>query len=196
MFPLPNGLYGFFLADASGRRVTQSVLSPNTVADPSQQDWVTRNAASCFSCHNGGLIAFNDEMREHWSPEPPAGLAIEQASVLDAYPEPAVLERIRSSEDGDYAQYLQRAGVDPQSPDAVSRLSIDFRYGELMLGRAAAELFAMPAALRLRLAELPEVFGALQADYGSITRPDFVAAYREALCAVHRSSQNQPVDCP
>jgi hypothetical protein len=63
IFSLPNGLRGYALMDGAGQRVPVSSLPMSVISDPSQQDGVMRNAASCFDCHTGGLIPFRDEVR-------------------------------------------------------------------------------------------------------------------------------------
>jgi hypothetical protein len=182
MFTLPNGLHGFFIADASGRRVSESPLSPETIVDPAQRDWVMRNAASCFSCHVAGTIDFKDELRSQWEDAP---VDPQRQAVLDLYAVPDVLGQYRIDDNEAYAQAAEAAGVPRAIPDPVSRVYLDFRYGTVLTAQAAAELLVTPAQLRARMNELPELLQGL--DVSGVQRADFSAVYLEALCVLHQT---------
>jgi mono/diheme cytochrome c family protein len=55
IFSLPNGLQGYMIVDAAGRKL--SAASLKVVRDPYRRDGVVTNGLSCFGCHGGaGLL--------------------------------------------------------------------------------------------------------------------------------------------
>ncbi|MGL5096516.1 MAG: hypothetical protein ACRDD1_13060, partial [Planctomycetia bacterium] len=60
IWSLPNGLQGYYLANAAGAQAAE--VPPNLAVDgaTSAQDKRVRNAASCVTCHPTGLNAFDD----------------------------------------------------------------------------------------------------------------------------------------
>lgn len=49
IFTMPNGLQGYMLVNADGRRIDEAPL--NVVRDPRRRDGVVRTGISCFGCH-------------------------------------------------------------------------------------------------------------------------------------------------
>jgi hypothetical protein len=205
MFSLPNGLFGFFLADAEGQRVTQSPLSPLTIVDPMQQDSVTRNAISCFSCHNGGLINFTDVMRSHWDPMPSGADPAEQQAIFSEYPDTQVLDQLRSDANERYARVIQDVLRDTEpldtrnrplgAKDSVSLIARDFQIEGLDLELAAAALLVAPDVLLARLPELPALNG-LASPGATISRQEFTGIYHDAMCVLHAADQTRINGCP
>lgn len=195
IFALPNGLNGYFIADESGRRVADSPLSPATLTDPAQPDGLMRNAASCFSCHNSGMIAFTDQVHGLWDSLQVPSAQADPSAVLAAYPDEWVLRRLMNADNEGLAQALERAGVSRQTPDPISRVFLETQapVGPL---RAAGQLLVTPALLRERLSSLPESIQSLSVDAGRVARREFVAAYRDALCVLQQASANRPGGCP
>src|SRR5262249_18441829 len=58
IFNLPNGLQGYMLTDADGRRIDRGPL--NVVSDPKQRDKAVVTGISCMSCHVRGIIPKDD----------------------------------------------------------------------------------------------------------------------------------------
>jgi hypothetical protein len=52
-------LQGYFVRDASGRRITESKI----LQDPPQPGMVMRSALSCFGCHQDGVTISEDSVR-------------------------------------------------------------------------------------------------------------------------------------
>jgi hypothetical protein len=63
IFQLPNGLSGYILTDANGRRIDKAPTQ--IVADPTRPDVAVANGLSCFRCHHSGMIPFRDMIRDH-----------------------------------------------------------------------------------------------------------------------------------
>jgi len=190
IFSLPNGLRGYFVADATGRRTAVSPLPTSVISDPSQPDGVMRNAASCFNCHNGGLIPFRDEVRERSASLPPD----QQASALALFPEPGVLESLANGDDDRYFRALAAADVSAQMEDPISRVHRGF-WDELGPQQAAGELFVEPRVLAGEASRLGGALPALAAPSTRIPRTEFATYYVEALCRLHRASENRPAGC-
>jgi hypothetical protein len=194
IFSLPNGLQGYFIADAGGQRVTRSPLSNVALANPAQPDGVLRSPSSCFGCHNGGLIPFRDEVRPRLLAPGGAPLTPEQTqAALDAYPESVVLERLMARD----TEYYEAVTVNAQIPlnveDPVSRVFLGF-WDDLGARQAAGELFVEPDVLQRELERLPGVLAPLRAG-GTVERPVLAGAYLEAMCRLHGSSTNRPAAC-
>lgn len=190
IFSLPNGLRGYALTNVAGRRVPVSSLPLTVITDPSERDGVMRNAASCFSCHNGGLIPFDDQVRER-IPELSPEL---MDPVLTLFPEPIVLDQLIRVDDERYFGALGAAGVPAGIEDPISRVYRGF-WEEIGLRQAAGELFVEPGVLRDEVSRLPDAFAPLGAPSARVTRAAFSGAYREALCRLHAASENRPSGC-
>ena len=52
VFNLPNGLQGYYLANASGFRLDEAPI--NIVSNPAASDPTVRNGLSCMGCPHGG----------------------------------------------------------------------------------------------------------------------------------------------
>src|SRR5205823_1082367 len=63
IFSLPNGLQGYMLADAKGRRLDKGPTS--IVSDPKRPDRAVENGLSCMGCHARGTIDKADQLRDH-----------------------------------------------------------------------------------------------------------------------------------
>ncbi len=61
IFNLPNGLQGYYLANASGFRLDEAPI--NIVSNPAASDPTVRNGISCIGCHTEGMKTFEDEVR-------------------------------------------------------------------------------------------------------------------------------------
>jgi hypothetical protein len=63
IFQLPNGLSGYVLTDANGRRINKAPTE--IVADPSRPDVAVTNGLSSFRCHHSGMIPYRDMIADH-----------------------------------------------------------------------------------------------------------------------------------
>ena len=71
IFNLPNGLQGYYLANASGFRLDDAPI--NIVSNPAASDPTVRNGLSCIGCHTEGMKTFEDQVRSviESNPNPP-----------------------------------------------------------------------------------------------------------------------------
>jgi hypothetical protein len=195
IFALPNGLWGYAFTDGAGQRTPVSSLPTSALGDPSQSDGLIRNAASCFGCHNAGLLPFRDQMRERLPALPPETLGPDElASALATFPEPSVLERLSESDDERYHRALLAAGLPAGIEDPISRVHHGF-WDEIGLRQAAGELFVEPDVLQRALSRLPPALAALGMPSASVARSAFASAYVEALCVLHATSETRPSGC-
>jgi formylglycine-generating enzyme required for sulfatase activity/mono/diheme cytochrome c family protein len=90
VFNLPNGMQGYFIATADGKRLDFAPIE--IVSDRNHpDDPVVRNGISCMGCHFAGMKTFKDEVR-------PVILAstattFDRAVALNLYPEQDVVDR-------------------------------------------------------------------------------------------------------
>lgn len=187
LYSLPNGLPGYFSADAAGRRVTEAAL----VLDPARGG-PPRVMASCGSCHNGGLIVFDDAVRSFVEANVAGTFTPDEVqAVRDAYPEPGVMSAYVEADGERLQRALEQAGLPGDTPDPISRIALDY---ERVIDRdvVAGELYVRPDAAELD--RLPPALAAAVSANG-LARATFEASYLEALCAV-QDGPIVPVGCP
>ncbi|MEY2933875.1 MAG: hypothetical protein RL033_4624, partial [Pseudomonadota bacterium] len=195
IFELPNGLNGFFMANERGERLLTSQLPRESAMDPAQIDGIVRAGASCFSCHNAGVISFTDQLRDIWSPAvatPDADLQL----VLDAYPPASELAQAVEADNDGYKAALERTGVRRSMPDSVSRLYLDFHVGVVDQARAAEELLTTRETLGIEMLRLPGGLFPLGGETRLLSREVFLHDYRAGVCVLNESALNKPVGCP
>lgn len=187
LYSLPNGLPGYFSADAAGRRVTEAAL----VLDPARGG-PPRVMASCGSCHNGGLIVFDDAVRSFVEANVAGAFTPDEVqAVRDAYPESGVMSALVEADGQRLQLALERAGLPEGTPDPISRIALEY---ERVIDRdvVAGELYVRPDASELE--RLPPALAAALSANG-LARATFEASYHEALCAV-LDGPIAPVGCP
>jgi hypothetical protein len=186
LYSLPIGLPAYFAADAAGRRATEAafVLDPARAGPP-------RVMASCGSCHNGGIIPFEDAVRSFVEANVAGTFTADEVqAVRDTYPTPGVMPA-RMDEDSERLRAaLVQAGQPADSPDPINRLALEY---DLVVDRdvVARELYARPDAFELD--QLPPSLATAVTANG-LSRATFEASYREALCALH-DGPIVPVGC-
>jgi hypothetical protein len=177
IFHLPNGLQGYFLVDAEGRRLDKA--PGEIVSDPARPDRRVENGLSCFSCHVRGLIPKDDQLRAHALGNRVAFSPDDRAAVLALYPQPARMRNLMKADTERFARALQAVGVSCEAPEPI--LTAALRYERVLdLRRAAAELGRTPADLAARLRHSPEqmrTLGALLVKGGTVQRNVFEEMY-------------------
>jgi WD40 repeat protein len=110
IFNLPNGLHGYLLVDADGRRVEKAPAE--IVSDPRRPDRQVEVGVSCMSCHARGLLPKDDQVRAHVEKNPTAfrRADVEAAGEVEAVP--AVTQRFEGTVD--LAEAAAEAGVAAQ----------------------------------------------------------------------------------
>lgn len=120
IFTLQNGLDGYFLSDATGKR--QNFAPTNIVAHnikPPQNPEI-RIASSCSRCHNAGIIDARDEVLSHVVANA-SNFDLRDVEFVEQFyrdPQP-VIEADRN----EYAASLAKMGISADDPDPISLIS-------------------------------------------------------------------------
>jgi hypothetical protein len=180
IFHLPNGLQGYLLVDADGKRIDRA--PGEIVSDPRRPDKIVENGLSCIGCHAQGIIPKDDQVRAHVRKNRRAFTAGQRDSILALY---APADRLRAlvKEDNErFTKALSRLGLRAAEPEPVS--SVVQRYEDVLdLERAASEVGLTAkelAALLKRSTELSRTLGPLAAR-GKVQRSVFEEAFGRLL---------------
>jgi hypothetical protein len=191
IFNLPNGLQGYMLVDAAGRRIDKAPTA--IVSDPRRPDRAVENAVSCIGCHAAGIIPRGDQLRAAAGELP----RLERARIEALHPPAEELARLYAADRARFAAALAALGAgpagprdprdprDPPDPAAEPVTLLVARYeGELDLRLAAAELGLTAGELEGRLARSPAARRALAgliAPGGRIKRETWERGFPRAL---------------
>lgn len=143
IFELPNGLHGYYLATADGKRIDRGPTE--IVQDKKRRDGAILNGISCMACHDRGMKYARDEPIENFVDEVgpvalAAGLDRDEKNFLeDLYQNPEALHKATLDDETKYLAALALAtpGFD-QPIDPVSRLYNRFKQ-DIRLETLAAE---------------------------------------------------------
>jgi mono/diheme cytochrome c family protein len=187
IFTLPNGLFGYVIADENGAIVEDSDI----LLDTNQNNFRAVTSVSCSNCHAQGLIPVVDEVREiALANARSSGLNADEVEQLrNVYPTAAEFARIV---EGDSQSFYQRAltqarvpteGVDPMS-------AVFFRFDQDMTLEDAAGELGLPAdELDDNLNLLNPALQVL--NEGSVDRDDFTQFFVDSLCILQEVGENQ-----
>jgi hypothetical protein len=191
VFPLANGLQAYFTADADGQRIA---ISP-VLGSPPDADGMAHNAASCFSCHQRGLIIFRDALRKLVLDDDDRSYTFAERDAIESlYPENEDMERVLAQDSEAFARALGELGVSIDEREPVADAYFELRTLERF--DAAAELFVSPDFLSSKLGQLPPALTPLASATGEVSRSAFAAAYSTALCGLLGKARNRPEACP
>jgi WD40 repeat protein/mono/diheme cytochrome c family protein len=183
LFHLPNGMLGFMLTDAVGKRIDKGPTS--IVSDPRRPDRAVINGLSCMSCHFGGMISKQDEVLKHVVSNkksfPEADTIVALYPPADRFDDFLKLdtERFRQACEELKLTRLTKTG------EPVSNMAERFET-DLDLVLAAAELGMSAARLVSLLDQVPDLgrtLGALKVPGGSLKRDTFVDLFQECVRA-------------
>jgi hypothetical protein len=194
IFRLPNGLQGYYVANAAGTRLATAPIG--VVIDPAQNNGLVTNGASCHSCHNAGMITFTDEVRQYVEENRVDFDNDTYESVMEQYVSAAEFQRIMDADSEVHIAALVRAGVPRKTPDAVSRVYLDFQLGDVQLNIAAAEFGVTAETLADNLDLLNPAFGPLGEEGGHVDRNIMEGFFLDSVCILQNVQENTPVGCP
>jgi len=170
IFHLPNGLLGFYLADAVGRRIDRAPVA--IVSDPQRPDKIVEAGLSCFSCHAAGLVPKADQVRASVLKNAGSFAKEDLAAVKGLYPTEAKMRALIDEDNRRYQEALQKLGGKADGPEPVTLTAL--RYEAVVdLASAAAEAGMAREAFAARLgapSELSRTLGALLAKGGTVQR--------------------------
>jgi mono/diheme cytochrome c family protein len=188
IFTLPNGFFGFIIADANSAIVEDSDI----LLDTNQNNFRAVTSISCSNCHAQGLIPVIDEVREiALANARTSGLNNDEVEQLrNVYPEPADFARIVLDDSTRFFKSgLSEAGVTVEGGDPVA--STFFRFDQdITLEDAAGDLGLTPDELQDNLNDLNPELNVL--DQGRLDRDDFTQFYIDSLCILSLVNENQP----
>ena len=183
IFNLPNGLQGYYLANASGFRLDAAPI--NIVSNPAASDPTVRNGLSCFGCHTEGMKTFEDQVRSVI--ESNATPAYDKAQALRLYVEQSEMDA-RLGEDMDrYRVALTKTG------GAVGDIEPISRFHEVFQGPVDAAYAAAVVGLETEafLEKIRENIGlqnvgllVLDSENGSMKRDAWTSNFRDMLFAL------------
>ena len=183
IFNLPNGLQGYYLANASGFRLDAAPI--NIVSNPAASDPTVRNGLSCLGCHTEGMKTFEDQVRSVI--ESNATPAYDKAQALRLYVEQSEMDA-RLSEDMDrYRVALTKTG------GAVGDIEPIFRFHEVFQGPVDVAYAAAVVGLETEvfLEKIRENIGlqnigllVLDSENGSMKRDAWTSSFPDILFAL------------
>ena len=133
IFNLPNGLQGYYLANASGLRLDEAPI--NIVSNPAASDPTVRNGLSCMGCHTEGMKTFEDEVRPVI--ESNANPTYNKAQALRLYVEQSEMDALLGEDIERYKEALEKTGGVFDGIEPISRFHEAFQ-GPVDVAHAAA----------------------------------------------------------
>lgn len=186
IFTLPNGLFGFIIADENGLIVEDSDI----LLDTNQNNFRAVTSVSCSNCHAQGLIPVVDEVREiALANAITSGLNADEVEQLrNVYPTSAEFARIVEGDSQSFYQNaLTRARVPTEGVDPMS--AVFFRFDQDMrLEDAAGDMGLTAEQLERDLNVLNPALQVLE--NGSVDRDDFTQFYVDSLCRLLIVNEN------
>jgi hypothetical protein len=188
IFSLPNGFFGFVIADADSNIVEDSDI----LLDTNQNNFRAVTSISCSNCHAGGLIPVVDEVRDiALQNARVSGLNADEVEQLEnVFPEAQEFARIVET---DSTQFFKRALADADVPaegsDPVS--TVFFRFDQdILITDAAGDLGLTADDLDNNLNLLEPELGVLR--NSTLDRDDFTQFYAASLCVLQNVGDNAP----
>lgn len=182
IFQLPNGLFGFYLADAAGKAIDKGPTNIVSHAEaPPQFASAIVNGVSCFDCHAIGLIDKKDEIRSFVQANLADFTPQQLARVIQLYVKQAHFTRSIDRDNDVYRAALEELQIDETKPEPIN-LVYRIYNRSLSRAQAAAELGIPPATMDELLAKEPfkTAWISLTND-GPISREAFNVLYGQAL---------------
>jgi tetratricopeptide (TPR) repeat protein len=180
IFHLPNGLVGFFVADASGKRWNASTIV--SCADHFHVAQEKRPSvpvtSSCITCHSSVIVHSSDVLRGHVLSDPTAYSPEDALAVLALHPPQPKLNNLEERDRTVILAAQREAWGANQRSNFGAETSFESR---LSAEAAAAELSLSLTAFRDRLAgasrELLHLLGPLLQKEGTVDRDVFAAVF-------------------
>ena len=183
IFNLPNGLQGYYLANASGFRLDAAPI--NIVSNPAASDPTVRNGLSCLGCHTEGMKTFEDQVRSVI--ESNATPAYDKAQALRLYVEQSEMDA-RLGEDMDrYRVALTKTGGAVGDIEPISRFHEVFQ-GPVDAAYAAAVVGLETEAFQEKIRENVGLQNigllVLDSENGSMKRDAWTSSFPDILFAL------------
>ena len=183
VFNLPNGLQGYYLANASGFRLEEAPI--NIVSNPAASDPTVRNGLSCMGCHTEGMKIFEDEVRPVI--ESNTNPAYDKAQALRLYVEQSKMDTLLGEDMERYRVALTKTGGAVDDIEPISRFHEVFQ-GPVDVAYAAAVVGLETEAFLEKIRENVGLQNAgllvLDSANGSMKRDAWTSNFRDILFAL------------
>jgi mono/diheme cytochrome c family protein len=189
IFNLENGLQGYFVLNAAGRRLDKA--PNNVVQDPLSRDGAVENGLSCMGCHQeDGQLLKSDEVRSFVLNT--GSNAAETERVLALYVEAPVLSAAFSKDQNRYRS--ARAALSIQNVNTKTfHLLDDTHQGVIDINGVAGAIGIETAALIRALDASPQAFPqaivTLRETGGGVQRDAFEAVLSDLVRALGLGTQ-------
>lgn len=187
VFNLPNGLQGYYLADANGNRLDAAPI--DIVSDPKADDPTVRNGISCIGCHTEGMKTFEDTVRAaiEQNPNP----LFDKERALNLYIEQAVMDTFVQEDTDRYRTALEKTGAVFGGVEPVHRFHEAF-FSPLTADHAAAAVGLEKQTLLEYIQEEPRLqnlaLSSLTTPNGTIKRDTWTQHFAEIVFVIHEET--------
>ncbi|MEZ6126045.1 MAG: hypothetical protein R3C49_23200 [Planctomycetaceae bacterium] len=137
IFNLPNGLQGYYLADAIGRRLNAGPTE--IVTDKFAEDHIVRNGISCLRCHDRGMKPFKDAVRPAVE-KLPGNLGFSKREILELYPPQEELAALLKKDGDRFMAAMEKVLGHPQEHEPLTPVTRRFLEDPLSLSTVSGEL--------------------------------------------------------
>ena len=181
VFNLPNGLQGYYLANASGFRLDEAPI--NIVSNPAANDPTVRNGLSCMGCHTEGMKIFEDEVRPVI--ESNTNPAYDKAQALRLYVEQSKMDTLLGEDMDRYRVALTKTGGAVDDIEPISRFHevfqgpVDVAYAAAVVG-LETEVFLNKIKENVGLQNL----GLLVLESGNMKRDTWTSSFGDIVFAL------------
>ena len=181
VFNLPNGLQGYYLANASGFRLDEAPI--NIVSNPAANDPTVRNGLSCMGCHTEGMKIFEDEVRPVI--ESNTNPAYDKAQALRLYVEQSKMDTLLGEDMDRYRVALTKTGGAVDDIEPISRFHevfqgpVDVAYAAAVVG-LETEVFLNKIKENVGLQNL----GLLVLESGNMKRDTWTSSFGNIVFAL------------
>ena len=189
VFNLPNGLQGYYLANASGFRLDAAPI--NIVSNPAVSDPTVRNGLSCMGCHTEGMKIFEDEVRPVI--ENNTNPTYDKAQALRLYVEQSKMDTLLGEDMERYRVALTKTGGAVDDIEPISRFHevfqgpVDVAYAAAVVG-LETEVFLNKIKENVGLQNL----GLLVLESGNMKRDTWTSSFGDIVFALDFPEQFTP----
>ncbi len=180
IFNLPNGLQGYYVADAAGRRLAEAPTS--IVIDKFAEDKTVRNGLSCMRCHDRGVKTFLDSIRPAVETLP-GSPGFKKRDVLALYPTQDEMDQLLKEDERRFMNAMEQVLGKPQTREPLTPVTQRFLDAPLHPSLAAAELGLPDATYLTTLARAPQfvALGLTPLATGGLVRRDMWEDYYDDI---------------
>ncbi len=195
IFHLPNGLHGYMLVTADGRRLDKGPV--NIVSDPKRPDRAVEAGLSCMNCHARGYIPKADQIRTHVEKNAAAFSKADQELIKSLYAPEAKMKGLMDEDNERFLKALEKAGIKPGGTEPTMLVTLRYE-AEVDAATAAAEFGLSADDLATVLAKgrsdlIRRNLGALKPAGGTVQRQVFVEAFSEVVREARLGAVFQPL---